>query len=941
MLFFLTLVATVFPAFAGAILVGTAQLPADGTTTSEVRVYVERCPDLARARVKAEAGKVSAVTTSPDCVVTFNYTPPEVPAPTTLPVSVQVQADEYTVQVPVAPVFAGDVAITFDPPVLQVGGAATVKLKPSGTSPVALNSRRFVVTASVGTIDVPIPLGDGTWSARYTAPKTLTAPVMVAITAADASAPGIQGWAGLPVTLRKSVSFDAQAGSQNVLNVGGKQYGPLLADSKNKVAFEIHLDPRYPTGRLQSINPDTSKVDKDVPIPSVPQQGQLAFLPLPASFAADAGRTLPIRVVAFAPNGNTVLAPGLQMTASAGAVSAPAADGKASLATFTPGAAGEVTLGANWNGMVTSRKLKVLAPLPNMTIAADPPEFPKGGGTVKIVARLKDANGVALAGRAPSIIADGGSISGKLVDNKDGSYSIGVTGSSKTERARVYGTPPMGVSALAPARILAWAGSPSVTGNGLDSTSLTLVAVDAYDLPVPGIEFRLAVPKGDGVLPPSVTADARGIAHAVYKAGTTAGLATVQVDAAGLSVGLPIFQVGKKMFLSLEPGGPAAYKAALDRWQHASPALTIVRAGVIPPSGPPADMQISTTPGFTTPGAAILVQVYVADQTGVGVTGQKLQIGAPPATVGGISDSRDGHYTFSVQLPAGKDGPLKITVAAGTAIASLELPTLEQAGGARASATVVADSKSAAGGGGFRGGRSSGGSTTKVARSGNGEPARGRLGAGLVNLRGPYELASDGGGGLANATTEAPGAGFYGVVLGGDFGLPVGPGRMKLDAFARFSANIYTVNGDPFLVFTRDITAGGRYLHGVADGLSVGGGLDLQSLSAPYYTYTDEARTAAQLGIGDWFGMRLVAELNVDLPSDLHVAIDLAETFAWVPAGTHVGALVDIPLGSAPVALRTGIAWDFHYLPTTALGGEGHIDEHIMTLQLGAVYVLH
>ncbi len=940
MLFFLTLIATVFPAFAGAVLVGTAQLPADGVTASEVRVYIAGCPNNARARVKAESGKVTAVTTSPDCVVTFTYTPPAVPSPTTLPLSVQMQADEYTVQVPVAPVFAGDVAISFDPPVLQVGGAATVKLKPSGTSPVALNSRRFVVTASVGTIDTPIPLGDGTWSARYTSPKTLTAPVMVAITAADASAPAIQGWAGLPITLKKSVSFDAQAGSQNVLNVGGKQYGPLQADSKNKVAFEIHLDPRYPTARLQSINPDTSKVDKDVPIPSVPQQGQLAFLPLPASLAADAGRTLPIRVVAFAPNGDTVLATGIQMTTSGGTISAPAADGKVSVATFTPGPPGEVTLGANWNGMVTSRKLKVLAPLPNMTIAADPADFPAGGGTVKIVARLKDANGVALAGRSPTITAEGGSISGKLVDNKDGSYSIGVTGSSKTERARVYGTPPMGVSALAPARILVWAGSPTVTGNGLDSTSLTLVAVDAYDLPVPGIVFNLAVPKGDGVLPPSVTADAKGIAHAVYKAGTSAGLATVVVDAAGLSVGMPIFQVGKKMFVSLEPRGPDAYKASLDRWQHASPALTIVRAGVVPPSGPPADLQISTTPGFTTPGAAILVQVYVADQTGVGVAGQKLQIGASPATVGAISDSRDGNYKFSVQLPAGKDGPLTITVAASTAIAALDLPTLEQAGGARASATVVADSRTAAGGGGFGGAGTSRGSTAKVAKSGNGEPARGRLGAGVVNLRGPYAQDTDGGGGLANAATEAPGAGFYGVILGGDFGLPVGPGRMKLDAFARFSANVYEVNGDPFLVFTRDVTFGGRYLHGVAEGISVGGGLDLQSLSSPYYTYTDDARTAAELGIGDWFGMRVVAELNIDLPNNLHVAVDLAETFAWVPAGTHAGALIDIPLGSAPVAIRTGIAWDFHYLPTTALGAEGHIDEHIMTLQLGAVYVL-
>ena len=940
MLHLLAILVSILPAYAGAVLVGTAPLPADGTTASDVRVLVEACPKNTRARIKVESGKVANVTTSPECIVSFTWTPPATPAPKSLPVTVQVQSEEWQVQVPVAPPFAGDVGLSFDPPVIAAGATATVKIKPSGTSPVAQNSRRMVLTASVGTVDPAVPLGDGTWSARYTAPKTLTAPVMVAITAADAASPSIQGWAGLPVTMRKSVTFDAQTGSVNVLNVGGKQYGPFKADAKGKVTYELELDPRYPVGRLQSVNADTSRTEKEVPMPSVPQQGQIVFLPMPASIAVDPAAPLPVRVVALAPNGDTVPATGVVMTASAGTLGAPAPDGKVTTAAFTtPPNAQEVTLGATWNGVVATRRLRILAPLPTMTLAADPADFPKGGGSVKVVARLKDAAGVALSGRAPSITADGASISGKVTDHKDGSYSVSVSGSSKLDRARVYGTPPMDVSSLAPARLLVWAGSPTVVGNGLDSTSLTLVAVDAYDLPVPNVEFKLSVPRGDGVLPASVKADARGIAHANFKAGTTAGLGTIHVEAAGLMVELPIFQVGKKQFLTVESGGPAAWSASLEKWRHASPTLTIVRDGVVPASGPPADMQISSTPGYTTPGANIAVQVFIVDDNGLGVAGQKLQIGAAPATVGPITDSRDGNYKFNVALPAGTDGPLKITVAAGLAITALELPTLEQAGGARATATVVAESKPS----GFGGGSSGTIGVKKPAgpaRSGNGEPARGRFGAGLANTRGPYSLTSDGGGGLANAATEAPGAGFFGLGAHADFGVPVGPGRVAFGLDGRMTANVYSVNGEGFLVLVRDVTVGGRYLHGVAEGLHVGGGVDLQSLSAPYYTYTDEFRTAANLAVADWLGVRVVGELNVDLPSELHLELDVAETFAWAPAGTHVGALLDVPLGEAPVAFRAGVAWDWHYLPTTDLGAAGTIDEHILGLELGVVYVL-
>lgn len=918
--------AFVIPAVAGGVLVGTAPLPADGSTASTVRVYVERCPAGVRARVKAESGKVASVATGTDCVVSFSYTPPAVSQAKTLPINVTMQNDEATVLVPVVPPFTGEIAVSFDPPVLYAGQSASVKVVPSGTSPVAAQRRRFVLTATVGTVDSPVPLGDGTYAARYTAPKTITGPLMVALTAADMAEGAVVGFATLPLLQKKSVAFDAPVGSLSVLTLGGKQYGPFKADSKNKVSFELELDPRLPTGKIATVNVDTSKTEREVPMPGVPQQGQLVFLPLVASVVADASRQVPIRVVALAANGEPQAASDMILTASAGTMVPPGSDGRIMLGKWTPPVqASEVTIGASWQGLTANRKVRVLSSLPMMTLAADPPEFAAKGGSVQISARLKDAGGTALVGRSPQLVSDGGSLSGSVKDNKDGSYRVTVSGTSKVDRMRVYGAPQIDVSSLAPRRILAWPNSSTLAGNGLDSTTITVVAVDAFDLPVANVDFNLSVPHGDGVLPPTANSGAKGITRVVYKSGTAAGLQTLRIEGAGLVTELSVFQVGKGAFAAPPLGGSDDHIASVERWQKAAPSLTVVRAGVIPPSGPPATVQITTTPGFTTPGAAILVQIRVSDAAGVGVVGQKLVATAGSATVGTITDNRDGSYTFPAQLPAGTDGPVTINVAAGAATASLKLSTMDAtAVAARASGSTT----------------SSAASSVASAPAASGDIARGRFGAAVANVRGPYSISSDGEGGVAPSSFDAPGAGYWGLIGRVDFGAPVGPGRLSVTARGRLTANWYEVNGETYLAMMRDVTVGGRFLYSVNRMIGVGGGADVQSFNAPYFTYTDEARTAAELALGNWLGARLVFQLDIDAPSGLHASIDIGETFAWGPAATHAGVLVDIPVPGAPVAVRLESDWDFRYLDTEKIGSAGTLEEHVITAAVGVTYVL-
>lgn len=932
MLLTLSVLAHLQTAYAGAVVIGTAPIPGDGTTASEVRVFVERCPANMRARVKAESGKVSGVASGADCVVSFTWQPPAVTTVSKLPVTVQVQSEEYAVQVPVAPPFQGEITLSVEPASIGPGETATITLKPSGTSPVSPERRRFALNASVGTIGAAIPLGDGTYAARYTAPKTMSGPVMVAITVSDAAAPAIQGIGGLPITLKKTVTLDAPSGSNNVLTVGTRQYGPFKATSKNKVSFDAELDPRYPKGRLQTIMPDTSRTEKEVPMPTVPQEGQLVFLPMPASVVA--GTRFPVRVAALGPDGKPQVVSGMQLTATGGSLTDLSPTGTVAGGTLVaPDAGGDITIGATWNGLTTNRTLRVLASLPSMTLTAEPADLPKAGGTVKVLARVKDGSGTSVAGRTPSLLVDGAKGSGKVTDNKDGSYSTSLTSSSSTERARVHGAPQIDASSLAPARILAWPASPTVLSDGKDGTSITLVAVDAYGLPVANVDFALAVPHGDGTLPPSAKSDARGIAHVTYRSGVTPGLQTLRVDAAGLSTELPLVQIGKGMFVTLSPGGGPEHLAMLERWAKASPTLTLIREGVFPPSGPPVELQISATPGYTSPGATLSLQVRLADEAGQGAAGQKLQVSAGSAAVGPITDSRNGTYTFTVTLPAGQDGPITVKAAAGLAMATLEVPTLAQAskGG-----SAVASSSDGGGGG-----RASSSSARKTSRATVDGPAAGRFAAMLVNTRGPYALDADGGGGLANAATSSPDSGFFGLGLHGTYGLPVGPGRVVFGGAARFTANLYTINGSNVLLLPRDITLGGRYLHPVTDVIRVGGGIDLHTLSAPYYVYADEGRTSAVMAAGSWTGARVAGELDVDLPTGLHLETQLGQSFLTAPAATHLSARVDVPLGDAPVAFRGGLSWDYHYLSTDALGAVGTIDEHVLALELGATYVLY
>jgi hypothetical protein len=929
------------PAFAGVVWVPSPPLLGDGMTASTVRFYVD---DGARLKIKADTGKLGPAVAGADGVWTLPFTPPRVSAPGTVSFKVTAGGTETTLEVPVVPVFSGSLDLTFDPPVLPSTGTALVKITPEGSTPVATEGRGFLISASVGTVDAVTSAGNGTWVARYTPPKGLAAPVSVVFAAADAAAPDrVQGSAVLPVTVKRSVSFDVKPGSSNVLKVGARSYGPLVAAPSGKVAFDIDLDPREATGDLRSVNTDTSKEDRQAPLP-IGATTAIAFSPLPASVPAQADLSVPLRLVVIGPDGEPKADATVKLSVSRGTVTPATWDREIFSATFTPPTTpGEVVLTAEVDGAKAERRIKIVGTVPTVTLVSDPADIAKAGTSFTVVARVKDAQGTGVVGAPPALTAEGATLSGTPKDNKDGSYTFTYKVATSTTRVRVYAAPPVETSAMPAARLVVWPAASTLGANGTDTVTVTVLAVDAFGLPVPNVALKLGAPRGDGSVPPTAKTDARGMARVAFTAGRTPGLVSVRVEGAGLVTEVPLFQAKDGVGPMLPTGGTVAEEALVAKWKAAAPELKIVREGVVPPAGPPATVQITTIPPYTTPGAAILLNIRVMDAAGMGAGGKRLSITASPAVVGQITDNRDGTYAVPLQLPAGQDGPVQVTVGVESATGSVVLPTLAMLGSQPAAQQPVSKS-----GGGSKapttGGASSRAPRTPAAPAAPAdvEWAKLRFGGGLLNARGSYSMTSDAGAQLLGVASFAtPGAGFFGLALEGVY-LPLQQswGGLGVDVRARSQLEWFSIGDSPYINVQRDAIIAARYRRSLTGMLSAEGSLGFHYTTGVLFRYSDVARTDAELLNFPLYGARLGALLSIE--SDrIYGSFEFAETFAPFPIDTHAELLLDVRVNDGGTTLRAGGSWDYRTMTYAADGSEGDsglakVTQNQFTIRLGA-----
>ncbi|MFT7517994.1 MAG: hypothetical protein ACI9MC_000118, partial [Kiritimatiellia bacterium] len=166
-------------------------LVGDGTTPATLQVLL---PERTRVKATAAQGQVvSVIPVAGGAVIT--WIPPLVTEPTDIALTLKVRGggvkEDLSYPTRVMPGWSGSFEITFDPPQVEAGASASVKVR--ATSPGATTSGSRVVQARVshGTLTALVPGSDGSWVGRYTAPTNLDGPLRPLFIVADMAAPNL------------------------------------------------------------------------------------------------------------------------------------------------------------------------------------------------------------------------------------------------------------------------------------------------------------------------------------------------------------------------------------------------------------------------------------------------------------------------------------------------------------------------------------------------------------------------------------------------------------------------------------------------------------------------------------------------------------------------------------------------------------------------------
>lgn len=558
-------------ALADPAVVPMAPVWGDGATPVVVRFTVDG-PAPSKVRAFTDAGKVGTAAMD-GAFATVPFTPPKVDKPTTATITLRLDGVDWTGAVPIIPAPTGKIAVTFDPIVVTPGHTSTVHFAPERGSPIANEARRFVAVASAGTLSPVSPTGDGTWTATYTPPSTVTAPLPVLIGVADAAYPEVHGEGVLSIPTHGTVTFPVAPGSQCTLTVLGAKAGPVRAPD-GKSVFEIDFDARAPTAPLDCVALDESKTHTIVDLPT---RATPSATILPMTTAIPAGATIEVRVAVVGSDGSLLAAPLPKWTASIGQIGAPiAADGVFTATYIAPMTPGEAVLGVFAGGARAEAHLRVIPAIGTVILSGDT-ALSASATTLTLQARAIDAAGTAIKGQMPAFEAIGATIgTGKALpkETADGQWAVALTvpaGSGAVRFGAASASVPTGLPA---ARLVAWTDDDALPDDGVASTWLSIAAIDDLGVGVPGVALKLGVPGGTAALSASATTGSDGLVRVLVTAGPAAGLAALHIEGAGLETLVPL-AIGAVP--APPPTGDPVALAAIARWKAAAPTLHLRR----------------------------------------------------------------------------------------------------------------------------------------------------------------------------------------------------------------------------------------------------------------------------------------------------------------------------------------------------------------------------
>lgn len=502
-----------------------------------------------------------------------------------------------------------------------------------------------LVRASAGSVGKPLLRGAKA-TAQLTPPK-VNFPQVALVTWADAAQPfARQAWQAVPMGGAVPFPVKGAAGASVLLQVDGREFGPVELDGEGKGKVSIEVPPGVQEAtQITVLDGTTTEKALDLDIPPT---RRIAWMPLPAALPADEALTVPVRLVVVAPDGSPDTGATPTFTVDRGTVGAVRALGEGVYeATWTlPGTPGAAKLEATLPGSDVDHDTLEVAVVdglgPALSLTTDP--SPPKGATKVMVKGATDAQ----------VVVEGAEVGARSVAGTTVTVAIdGIDADALVVRA----TPTVALSSGPAHRaVLLPARSRVVPGR---SVGMLVASVDALGLPVAGVEVSL-VAEGPGSVPATVTTGDDGTAWVTVgaaKAGLVALTATVD---GGLASGTAVVAAPEAVKVpALPPTDPVGA-----RWAATHPAL----GGTAPVAAKPVATPVRRflmveTLGELDGEPPLQVRVTVVDASGQTVEGLIPEVSPSAGTVGEPTvDEASGTVTFPLTLPEDHEGGVEITV---------------------------------------------------------------------------------------------------------------------------------------------------------------------------------------------------------------------------------------------------------------------------------------
>ena len=672
---------------------------ADGATPLTLRVIAlgadaEPLADL-NGRLTGGGGMNAKLEAVGDGVYEATLTPPAVTAVQDLALTLKARTAAGSIErettIRLVPPDARRIRVQANPARIVLGqdSTATLTFTFQGDLADAANAGQLDVRASTGTVANLTPLGDGRFTALFTASADLF-PHNALLTVVDRRDPSRSyGGDAIPLVGKANFPVVGLPGSRIMMKVGEREFGPIQADADGRAQVPIEVRPGAKTATVTSVLAGQPNKVEVIDL-QIPATKRVQLFPTWAAIPASGKGSIPVRALVVRPDGTGDANASVRFSTTAGTVGAATHEGKGVyVAQFTPPAGKtasnatlQVTIDDPAGAQTDALTLAMVPPLPaRLALTPEPPILDDKVSTVQIFGKVTGTDGAGMMTQGLRFDVSGGSLQGAAKDLGAGDYQATITpdgGSTLDVVVTVKATP----SANPLAHVLVVPARDGVRPDGQSTTGVAVLTLDAFGHPVGGVPVQLSITQGDAAIPATITTDESGIGVVPLTAGRTPGAVRVAA-AAGTHQGQALLLQGPRGLQTrqLPVSGTAATQAVQVNWDALSEASLVRRSGgatvaaapspFAAPAGVPARLTLTASNPNAVPGGSNPLAVSILDAQGRPVTGQQLQFVASAGTVGPAQDLGGGNYAATLTVPAGTTGIVKVTAITATGIAGL------------------------------------------------------------------------------------------------------------------------------------------------------------------------------------------------------------------------------------------------------------------------------